>query len=43
MREEGEITVYKKGPSNLLVVGPKSMVFSVLSFVVKVEFPKSNI
>ena len=46
MREEKKITVQTSGPSNLLVDRTKSMVkliISVLSFVVKDEFPNSNI
>ena len=46
MREGKKITVHKGGPSNLLVDRTKSMVkliIFVLSFVVKDEFPNSNI
>ena len=46
MREEKKITVHKSGSSNLLVDRTKSMVkliIFVLSFVVKDEFPNSNI
>ena len=42
----GGITVHKSGPSNLLVDRTKLMVkliIFVLSFVVKDEFPNSNI
>ena len=46
MRVEIKITVHKSGPSNLLVDRTKSMVkliISVLSFVVKDEFPNINV
>ena len=48
MREEKrkQIAFHKSGPSNLLVDRTKSMVkliIFVLSFVVKDEFPNSNI
>ena len=47
MREERrKITVYKSGPTNLLVDRTISMVkliIFVLSFVVKDEFPNSNV
>ena len=46
MRDEKKITVHKSGPSNLLVDRTESMVkliIFVLSFVVKDEFPNSNI
>ena len=45
MRKEKK-TVHKSGPSNLLVARTKSMVKLIifaLSFVVKDEFPNSNI
>ena len=40
-----KIAVHKRGPSDLLVERPKSMVklmIFILSFVVKDEFPNSN-
>ena len=46
MKEGKKITVHKSGPSSLLVDRTKSMVkliIFVLSFVVKDEFPNSNI
>ena len=46
MREEKKVTVHKSGPSNLIVDKTKSMVMLiifVLSFVVKDEFPNSNV
>ena len=46
LEEKKKITVHKSGPSNLLVDRTKSMVkliIFVLPFVVKDEFPNSNI